>query len=122
MSYVVKNPGLIPQMKSLRDGEVQKQQTVMASMLDGCWRSCIENDPINQEPFVADAIIANPSSFAHIHCAQALSVPVHLMFTMPWTSTRAFQHPLANLQPTSMNPRIAKLVSYGMVEWLTWQG
>jgi UDP:flavonoid glycosyltransferase YjiC (YdhE family) len=122
MAYRVKNPGLLPQMKSLRDGEVQKKQTMMASMLDDCWRSCIENDPITQEPFVADAIIANPPSFAYVHCAQALSIPVHLMFTMPWTSTMAFPHPLANLHPTSMHPRTANWVSYGVVEWLTWQG
>jgi len=35
-------------------------------------------------PFVANAIIANPVSFAHIHCAQALSIPLHMLFTMPW--------------------------------------
>lgn len=68
---------------------------MMASMLDGCWRSSIsiENDDTTQEPFVADAIIADPPSFAHVHCAQALSIPVHLMFTVPWTSTMAFPHP-----------------------------
>jgi hypothetical protein len=31
--------------------------------------------------FVADAIIANPPSFAHIHCAEKLGIPLHLMFT-----------------------------------------
>ncbi|KAJ5808078.1 Sterol 3-beta-glucosyltransferase, partial [Penicillium riverlandense] len=125
MAYMVKNPGLIPQMKTLRDGEIKKKQVMVAEMLDGCWRSCIEDDPDTQEPFVADAIIANPPSFAHIHCAQALGIPVHLMFTMPWTTTRAFPHPLANLHSTSMSPTDAKTanwVSYGVVEWLTWQG
>lgn len=87
MAYMVKNPGLIPQMRTLRDGEVKKKQVMVAKMLDGCWKSCLDDDPVTKEPFVADAIIANPPSFAHIHCAQALGVPVHLMFTMPWTST-----------------------------------
>jgi sterol 3beta-glucosyltransferase len=32
-------------------------------------------------PFVADAIIANPPSFAHIHCAEKLRIPLHIMFT-----------------------------------------
>ncbi|KAJ5421323.1 Glycosyl transferase family 28 [Penicillium cf. griseofulvum] len=122
MAFMVKNPGLIPQMKTLRDGEVQRKQAMVATMLDGCWRSCIEDDPITKEPFVADAIIANPPSFAHVHCAQALSIPVHLMFTMPWSSTKAFPHPLANLNSSSMDPRSANWVSYGVVEWLTWQG
>ncbi|PYH96612.1 sterol glucosyltransferase [Aspergillus ellipticus CBS 707.79] len=122
MAFMVKNPGLIPQMKSLRAGEVQKKRAMVAEMLDGCWKSCIEDDPMTNVPFVADAIIANPPSFAHIHCAQALSIPVHLMFTMPWSSTRAFPHPLANLRSSTMNPRTANSVSYGVVEWLTWQG
>ncbi|PYI23104.1 sterol glucosyltransferase [Aspergillus violaceofuscus CBS 115571] len=122
MAFMVKNPGLIPQMKTLRAGEVQRKRAMVAEMLDGCWRSCIEDDPVTQVPFVADAIIANPPSFAHIHCAQALSIPVHLMFTMPWSSTRAFPHPLANLRASEMNPTTANWVSYGVVEWLTWQG
>ncbi|KAJ5511214.1 UDP-glucuronosyl/UDP-glucosyltransferase [Penicillium expansum] len=122
MAFMVKNPGLIPQMKTLREGEVQRKQAMVATMLDGCWRSCIQDDPITKQPFVADAIIANPPSFAHVHCAQALSIPVHLMFTMPWSSTKAFPHPLANLNSSSMDPRTANWVSYGVVEWLTWQG
>lgn len=122
MAYMVKNPGLIPQMKSLRQREIHKKQIMVAEMLNGCWRSCIDDDLLTGEPFVADAIIANPPSFAHIHCAQALAIPVHLMFTMPWTSTREFPHPLANVFPGNMSPETASRVSYRVVEWLTWQG
>nr|XP_001394072.2 sterol glucosyltransferase [Aspergillus niger CBS 513.88] len=122
MAFMVKNPGLIPQISSLRAGEVQKKRAMVNEMLHGCWKSCIEDDPVTKIPFTADAIIANPPSFAHVHCAQALSIPVHLMFTMPWTSTKAFPHPLANLSSSEMNPNVANWVSYGVVEWLTWQG
>lgn len=123
MAYMVKNPGLIPQIQTLRDGEIKRKKIMVAEMLQGCWRACIDDDPDTQEPFVADAIIANPPSFAHIHCAQALGIPLHLMFTMPWTTTRAFPHPLANLESESMeNTATANWVSYGVVEWLTWQG
>jgi Glycosyltransferase family 28 N-terminal domain len=34
-----------------------------------------------ERPFVADVIIANPPSFAHIYCAEKLGIPLHLMFT-----------------------------------------
>jgi hypothetical protein len=122
MAYMVKNPGLIPGMKTLRSGEIQRKRAMVAEMLQGCWYSCISDDPSTQVPFVADAIIANPPSFAHIHCAQALSIPLHLMFTMPWSSTRAFPHPLANLKYSDTEPKMANYLSYGIVEWMTWQG
>ncbi|KAF2798871.1 glycosyltransferase family 1 protein [Melanomma pulvis-pyrius CBS 109.77] len=122
MAYMVKNPGLIPSMKSLREGDIQRKRSMMSELLDGCWRSCIEADTNTGIPFTADAIIANPPSFAHIHCAQALGVPLHLMFTMPWSSTRAFPHPLANFKAGKMDPQTVNYASYGIVEWLTWQG
>lgn len=119
---MVKNPGLIPGMKTLREGEIQRKRAMITEMLKGCWKSCIEPDPKTNAPFVAQAIIANPVSFAHIHCAQVLSIPVHLMFTMPWTSTRAFPHPLANIKNSRHDPTLTNYLSYGMMEWMTWQG
>lgn len=89
MAFMVKNPGLIPGMKSLKDGDVGKRRKGMAEILEGCWRSCADTDEVKEDentstkarPFVAHAIIANPPSFAHIHCAQKLGIPLHLMFT-----------------------------------------
>ncbi|KAF2015140.1 glycosyltransferase family 1 protein [Aaosphaeria arxii CBS 175.79] len=122
MAYMVKNPGLIPSMKSLREGDIQKKRTMIGELLSGCWKSCVEGDAKTGRPFVADAIIANPPSFAHVHCAQALGVPLHLMFTMPWSCTRAFPHPLANFKVGEIDPAVINYVSYGVVEWMTWQG
>ena len=90
-------------------------------MCPGCWASCIAPSE-DGEPFVANAIIANPPSFAHVHCAQALGIPLHIMFTMPWTPTRAFPHPLANINNKNTDPKLANYVSYGMVQLLTWNG
>ena len=91
MAYMVKNPGLIPSMKSVKEGDISKRRKGMAEIVRGCWSSCVDTvdkaDPENNAatsklpPFVADAIIANPPSFAHIHCAEKLGVPLHLMFT-----------------------------------------
>ena len=122
MAYMVKNPGLIPSMKSLREGDIDRKRKMITEILDGCWKSCVEADLDTQEPFVADAIIANPPSFAHIHCAQALGIPLHMMFTMPWSSTRAFPHPLANFKVGEIDPALINYASYGIVEFLTWQG
>lgn len=107
MAFMVKNPGLMPGMDSLRSGDVGKRRKGMYEIVQGCWRSCIEvgdgtgikasDDHLDsrssldsgigmdvdpaEKPFVADAIIANPPSFAHIHCAEKLGIPLHLMFT-----------------------------------------
>lgn len=122
MAYMVKNPGLIPSFKSLQIDEIMNKRNMVEEMLEGFWFSCIRPDIITGDPFVADAIIANPPSFAHVHCAQVLGIPAHLMFTMPWTSTRAFPHPLANLNNASGDKSIENYMSYGVVEHMTWQG
>ena len=109
MAFMVKNPGLIPGKDALRSGDIGKRRKGMYEIIKGCWRSCFEagdgtalevlnnryqdqNPPSNDsdislgtdltdKPFIADAIIANPPSFAHIHCAEKLGIPLHLMFT-----------------------------------------
>ncbi|KAF7939331.1 uncharacterized protein EAE97_007411 [Botrytis byssoidea] len=122
MAYMVKNPGIFPKISTLASGEISKKRKMISAMLEGCWRSCIEPDSKTGVPFIAEAIIANPPSFAHIHCAQALGIPVHLMFTMPWTATRSFRHPLANIQSTETDPKTTNFLSYGLVDTMTWQG
>lgn len=122
----MRNPGLIPSLKSLRAGDVQQKRRMVEKILQGCWKSCVDPGPKTGQPFVANAIIANPPSFGHVHCAEALGVPLHMMFTMPWTSTRMFPHPLANLKGMDSATEAEKLalnwVSFAIVEWMTWQG
>ncbi|KAL9104167.1 MAG: hypothetical protein Q9163_000866 [Psora crenata] len=147
MAFMVKNPGLMPGMDSLKSGDVGKKRKGIYEIVQGCWRSCIEigdgsGVPVSDNsmdsrssldsgvglndhsarPFVADAIIANPPSFAHIHCAEKLGIPVHLMFTMPWSPTQAFPHPLANIRSSNADPSITNFISYVLVEMMTWQG
>lgn len=105
MAFMVKHPGLMPGLDALKKGEIRRRRQEIQEILMGCWRSCIEagdgtgipppqqrrdeplderfmlpGDPSNR-PFVADAIIANPPSFAHIHVAEKLGIPLHMMFT-----------------------------------------
>ena len=106
MAFMVKNPGLMPGFDSLKSGDVGKRRKGMEEIVLGCWRSCIEagdglgapprresSDSFGLEgginmatspgdrPFIADAIIANPPSFAHIHIAEKMGIPLHMMFT-----------------------------------------
>lgn len=119
---MVKNPSIFPSFATMKSGEIGRKRKMVYEMLNGCWRSCIMPDARTEIPFVADAIIANPPSFAHVHCAQALGVPVHLMFTMPWSPTKAFPHPLANMQTEESDPQTANFMSYRIVDVMTWQG
>ena len=129
MAFMVKNPGLVPSMSTVRAGEIGRRREAMYEMFQGFWRACInaaddETDKENikmmydKHPFVADAIIANPPSFAHIHCAERLGIPLHLMFTFPYTPTQQFPHPLANIKATNVDMNYTNFMSYPLVEMM----
>ncbi|KAI4844738.1 UDP-Glycosyltransferase/glycogen phosphorylase [Aureobasidium sp. EXF-8846] len=141
MSYMVRNPGVLPTRASMKAGDVGARRAEIAEMLDGCWRACTEAgngiDFINlpdaislsldtitslPDPFIADAIISNPPAYANIHIAERLSVPLHMMFTMPWSPTTAFPHPLTNLKSDASNKKLANYLSYYSMELLTSEG
>ena len=129
MAFMVKNPGLMPSVSTVRAGEIGRRRDAMFEMFQGFWRACInttddETIPANvkmmedKHPFVADAIIANPPSFAHIHCAERLGVPLHLMFTFPYSPTQQFPHPLANIRKSNVNTNYTNFMSYPLVEMM----
>ncbi|KAB8222972.1 hypothetical protein BDV33DRAFT_229054 [Aspergillus novoparasiticus] len=139
MMFMVKNAGLLPEFKTLRSGAIQHHRRDMGDIIRGCWRSCVETGDGTQgreapgdsatdgadhltAPFVADAIVANPPSLAHIHCAEKLGIPLTIMFTMPWSPTQAFPHPLARIRRYSTKPTVANFISYAVVDLLIWQG
>ncbi|KAH7142697.1 hypothetical protein B0J13DRAFT_636314 [Dactylonectria estremocensis] len=137
MAFMVKNPSLMPGFDAITSGEVKRRRRGIEEILMGCWRSCIEGgnglgppqprskgSPLdaNEDPFIADAIIANPPSFAHIHIAEKMRIPLHMMFTMPWSPTRQFPHPLANIQSSNADDFMTNYLSYTLVEMMTWQG
>lgn len=133
MAFMVKNPGLIPTLETVRAGDIGRRRAAMAEMFEGFWRACIsatddEKNPRNRkmmggdQPFIADLIIANPPSFAHLHCAEALGVPLLLAFTFPYTPTKSFPHPLATIKKSNVDPGYTNLISYPLVEMMIWQG
>ncbi|KAF9877286.1 hypothetical protein CkaCkLH20_04986 [Colletotrichum karsti] len=133
MAFMVKNPGMIPTLDAVKAGDIGRRRSAMAEMFEGFWRACInatddEKDVHNakmmgeRDPFIADAIIANPPSFAHVHCAEALGIPLHLMFTFPYTPTQAFPHPLASIKKSNVDPGYTNFISYPLVEMMVWQG
>ncbi|KAJ1310549.1 hypothetical protein OPQ81_007279 [Rhizoctonia solani] len=123
MSYMVRNPGLMPGFESLTNGDIGMKRKMVAEYLDGCWKACYEpDDDEDRLPFAADAIISNPPAFAHIHCAEALGIPLQLSFTMPWCATADFPHPLVNVLQSNAGMGLTNVLSYALAELMTWQG
>ncbi|KAJ7272823.1 UDP-Glycosyltransferase/glycogen phosphorylase [Mycena rebaudengoi] len=122
MSYMVKNPGLMPGMTSLTNGDIGRKRTMLTEMINGCWLSCHSPCQETGRTFAADAIISNPPAFAHVHCAEALGIPLLLSFTMPWSPTASFPHPLVNVQSSNAENRLTNYLSYALADIMTWQG
>ena len=127
MAFMVKNPGLIPKTETIWSGEIGRRRDSMDEMFQGFWRACInatddEKSYHNRKmmkdkhPFIADVIIANPPSFAHIHCAERLGIPLHLIFTFPDSPTQAFPHPLTNIKQTNVKPNSVNFMTYGLID------
>ncbi|CAA7270416.1 unnamed protein product [Cyclocybe aegerita] len=118
----VSDPGLLPGFESLTNGDIRKNRKMLTEMIQGCWLSCNSPCPDTGRAFAADAIISNPPAFAHIHCAEALGIPLLMSFTMPWTPTTAFVHPLVSIINSNAGSSLSNYLSYAAADLLTWQG
>ena len=118
MSFMVKNAGIIPSVSSIIEGDVAKKRRSLADILASTWQACTANDDETNAPFIAEAIIANPPSFGHIHCAERLQIPLHIIFTMPWSATTAFPHPLSNIDSSIGPTEKINYYSYDVMEML----
>lgn len=111
--YMVKNKGFLPSGPSEIPVQRQQLKDIIYSLLP----ACKEPDMDSGIPFKADAIIANPPAYGHVHVAEALKVPVHIFFTMPWTPTSEFPHPLSRVKQSA-----GYRLSYQIVDSLIWLG
>ncbi|XP_017626236.1 sterol 3-beta-glucosyltransferase UGT80A2-like [Gossypium arboreum] len=111
--YMVKNKGFLPSGPS----EIPIQRNQIKEIIYSLLPACKDPDPDSAIPFKADAIIANPPAYGHTHVAEALKVPIHIFFTMPWTPTSEFPHPLSRVkQPAGYR------LSYQIVDSMIWLG
>ncbi|CAO2837577.1 unnamed protein product [Amaranthus hypochondriacus] len=111
--YMVKNKGFLPSEPS----EIPIQRNQMRDIIFSLLPACKDPDPDSHVPFTADAIIANPPAYGHVHVAEALQVPIHIFFTMPWTPTSEFPHPLSRVKQP-----VAYRLSYQVVDAMIWLG
>lgn len=111
--YMVKNKGFLPSGPS----EIPIQRNQMKEIVYSLLPACKDPDLDSGIPFKADAIIANPPAYGHTHVAEALKIPIHIFFTMPWTPTSEFPHPLSRVkQPAGYR------LSYQIVDSMIWLG
>jgi hypothetical protein len=69
-------------------------RTQMKSIFESAWLAAGQG---KDDTFFPDVIISNPPVQIHVHIAAALQVPLFIMFTMPWSPTNDYPHPLAKL-------------------------
>ncbi|XP_047967256.1 sterol 3-beta-glucosyltransferase UGT80A2-like isoform X2 [Salvia hispanica] len=112
-AYMVKNKGFLPSGPS----EIQIQRSQIKEIIFSLHQACKAPDPDTDIPFKANAIIANPPAYGHTHVSEALDVPLHIIFTMPWTPTSEFPHPLSRVKQP-----VAYKLSYQIVDGLIWLG
>ncbi|KAH7446309.1 hypothetical protein KP509_01G051000 [Ceratopteris richardii] len=111
--YMVKNKGFLPSGPS----EISIQKKQLKAIMNSLLPACTKPDGGSGTPFKADAIIANPPAYGHVHVAEYLDVPLHIFFTMPWTPTNEFPHPLARVKQQA-----GYRMSYHVVDSLMWWG
>ncbi|KAG6404699.1 hypothetical protein SASPL_136952 [Salvia splendens] len=142
-AYMVKNKGFLPSGPS----EIHIQRSQIKEIIFSLHQACQAPDPDTDIPFKANAIIANPPAYVddasdtmilishntferhiylikcrtsfsgHTHVSEALDVPLHIIFTMPWTPTSEFPHPLSRVKQP-----VAYKLSYQIVDGLIWLG
>mmetsp|Transcript_11462 Transcript_11462/g.16122 ORF Transcript_11462/g.16122 Transcript_11462/m.16122 type:complete len:882 (-) Transcript_11462:142-2787(-) len=110
-----------------RRPELIPQKTAMVNqIIKSCWPAVTEPDPddLDEKPFIADAVIANPPCLGHIHVCEALGIPLHIMFPQPWYyGTKEFPHPMSGLtyaKKDTMAQRQKNFQSYGAFHVLMW--
>ncbi|XP_030540725.1 sterol 3-beta-glucosyltransferase UGT80A2-like [Rhodamnia argentea] len=111
--YMVKNKGFLPSGPS----EIHIQRNQIKDIIFSLLPACLDPDPDTLVAFQPNAIIANPPAYGHTHVAEKLNLPLHVVFTMPWTPTSEFPHPLSRVkQPVGYR------LSYQIVDALIWLG
>ncbi|KAH7691854.1 Sterol 3-beta-glucosyltransferase protein [Dioscorea alata] len=111
--YMVKNKGFLPSAPS----EIPVQRKQIKDIIYSLLPACEDPDLDSGIAFKAEAIIANPPAYGHTHVAEKMNIPVHIIFTMPWTPTSEFPHPLSRVKQPA-----AYRLSYQIVDSMIWLG
>jgi hypothetical protein len=108
---MVKSQGrLLPDLLSEEErNQLPEKMQMLRDIVFSTWPACTLPDPEDADltPFVADAIISNPVSYGHLHCAEALAIPLvrgDQMTIIPVSSSLFVCHLAAHYVPSTMVP------------------
>ncbi|KAK8853460.1 hypothetical protein IAR55_004167 [Kwoniella newhampshirensis] len=85
------------------------------------YKSTYWPEPISGSSFAADLIVACPSAVAHIHVAELLGLPLHIVSATPWSPTTAFSQPYTTIRRSNAEARLSAYLSYALIENLMWK-
>lgn len=127
-AYMVKTGGkIVPLNPKVLLQDVPRNVRMIKEICYSTWLAATASDPdIDGPPFHADAIISNPVTYGHVHVAERLGIPLHIMSPQPCIPTRAFPHPLSSRARSGavdmLLPSKRNLRSYRAVYLLMWLG
>lgn len=100
---------------------LQRIRQSMMHLFENFWRACVDasddldaTETCSRQPFVADAIIATPPCYAHVHCAERLGIPLHIMTTNAEAPVKQIQNSQARFRISKAN--LINSLSYQTVE------
>lgn len=96
-AYMVKTGGkLLPTGFDAITKDIPRNMEIIQEILESTWPAVSAPDPESPAhgSFRAHAIISNPVTYGHVHVAEKLGVPLHIMFPQPWVPTKYY--PLRN--------------------------
>lgn len=95
---------------SLIKGEKSLVNQFFRNLFESQWQVC--------KRFRPQIILENPPSMAGIHISERMKVPLIECFTMPWSRTKDFAHPL--IPPSSLFGKTYNYYSHVMVSYELW--
>ena len=98
MDYMVRTGGrIVPTHLDQIVEDVPRKRQIVGDILQSTWRACTENDPGSRRTLAVRCRRDHrqPAQLRAHPLRRGVDVPLHMIFTMPWTPTSAFPHPLA---------------------------
>jgi len=110
-----------PDMVTLSQREIEMKKHTMREIYDSTYMACTTSP--SGDPYAPDVLICNPPCNTHVHLHEKLQIPLHIIFTMPWSGTKDYQHPFASatlMANTTLG--YGNKQSFSVIDEITWMG